>query len=83
MTDAELARRAYLRLRATQPGAFCAGRLGDPEAAARALGCTVAQVIRAGLCRTPDPARYEGDVREIAAHTGIDEVRLAALLRAN
>lgn len=72
MSDAPL-RHAYARVRATQPGVFCASRLGDPEDAARVLGCPVETVIVVGLCLAPT---RDEDVVQIATARGVDVDRL-------
>lgn len=71
----DLPRRAYARLRVTQPAAFCAARLGDPEAAAQVLGCSVTTAIAVGLCLAPTSAE---DVARIAVAHGVDVDRLRA-----
>lgn len=55
----------------------------DDEALASWLGCDTGALPRLGLCRRPrqDAAGFRDDVRRIATDSGIEPLRLQALLR--
>lgn len=53
----------------------------DLDAVAASLACDRADVVRAGLCRSPREESFRADVAAIAGAAGIEEYRLAALLR--
>jgi hypothetical protein len=59
---------------------WCGDRL-DLDAVAVTLACPRSAVVQAALCRRPRPETFRADVEAIAASAGVDEVRLAALLR--
>jgi len=60
--------------------AWCGDRL-DLDAVAVTLACARSAVIQAALCKRPRPQAFRADVAAIAASAGVDEARLAALLR--
>lgn len=59
---------------------WCGSQL-DLEAVSATLACARAATVRAALCRRPRAESFRADVAAIAASTGIDEHRLAALIR--
>ncbi len=59
---------------------WCGDEL-DLDAVSAALGCGRAGIVRAALCRRPRAESFRADVAAVAASAGIDEYRLAALIR--
>lgn len=53
----------------------------DLDAVAASLACDRAAAVRAALCRSPREESFRADVAAIARASGIEEYRLAAVLR--
>ena len=60
--------------------AWCGEQL-DLDAVAAALECTKVAVVHAALCQRPRADAFRADVAAIASSVGVDEGRLAGLLR--
>jgi hypothetical protein len=60
--------------------AWCGDQL-DLDAVALTLACARSAVIQAAFCRRPRAEAFRADVAAIAASAGVDEARLASLLR--
>lgn len=59
---------------------WCNGAL-NLDSIAAALNCTREAVISAALCTRPRAISFKQDIDAVAAHSNIDPVRLASLLR--